>query len=288
MNTTNYDSLDFDQNDGYLKRLNLDAEKEEVRKHIVTMNGLIPGQPFFFISRDSWEMLAKGETLDGRGRLFSWLEKKYGPEWEVAGFVFCLAFDRDEGHNPCDRRFGMTYAREIAGKAFFRVRTLVRKVGAKDKGVVETDFIAFADTSIGLHNYMHAQREDCLVFVNPLASDNAKRLKDRIDSMVYEKRDPAKVKVPDSFVDITPPCDPKKIRRKEPLENEGGIFGRQKIWNELLVDKYGHVEGVLVSIAIKPGSTVQDPLAFYFDFKINDEYVTNKPCPIPQICQTPS
>ena len=87
-------------------------------------------QPSFFISRDSWKKLFEGRKADGQ----IWLPKNY----EVYGFVFCIAFNNDKPEQPV---------------AYFRIRTIIKDKKTKPnpiaentiKVLIEVENIAYVD-----------------------------------------------------------------------------------------------------------------------------------------------
>lgn len=264
-----------------------DAEKPSALNEILNFQRLVPFQPFFYVSRESWENLAYGKGIDLRDPYTQTPLKVYG-------FVFCFATMNNDF--KWSMKYGCKYPHLLNKLGFFRIRTLLIKEGedvTKDKinVFVETEAIAYADVSIALHNHFHSSREpeDCIVFVT-----NSREARN-IDSMVWNKKDPDAIRrLPDSFVSTMgyPPFQSAYIAENGgPLKNEGCIFGIQNIWENLLKTKYPKIKGTLVSLALienKNGFGQLEPRDIYFNVKINCEGKLNVPCPNPPACHSSS
>ena len=241
-------------------------------------------QPSFFISPKNWEMLRAGVNQDG-----SWLPKDH----VVHGFVFCLALKRWElrGEKMVDIR--ETENKKLFGYAYFRIRTILEETSS-GKVYVEQNCIAYADVKEALADNSEAN-DSQIKFLT--GSDSL--LRDLINKEVIVKRDEANLQNTffqgvNTTADISWEKDSKEGGSKERkihgiFSNEGGIFGKDRV-EEIRMDK-----GTRVSIArrIRPYDEERDKedgmpdlsrREIYYHFKINPEYETFVPCPMPRIC----
>lgn len=219
-----------------------------------------PYQPSFFISRKSWERLIRGENVIN----------KY-PGYEVYGFVFCVAFEGDEKCKEEEQRHKKN--RNKIGKAYFRVRTILRKLSDSSKTgnitvEVEPVNIAYASVDYALGARPGGHDDDLIFLVNNpgLAAE--------IDSEVIVKHDsgtatPANnANIPDSFKD----------RCGSFINNEGHIFSKKRI--EGILNDYSKSKGSRVYLVWNGPNK-----AISFKFKVNPEYGTELPCPLPAVCK---
>jgi len=218
-----------------------------------------PYQPSFFISRKSWERLIRGENVIN----------KY-PGYEVYGFVFCVAFEGDEKCKEGEKRHKKN--KKKTGKAYFRVRTILRKKDDQPTSgnitvEVEPVNIAYASVDYALGARPDGQYDDLVFLVNnpDLAAE--------IDSEVIVKHDsgtatPANnANIPDSFKD----------RCGSFINNEGHIFSKDRI--EGILKDYSRAKGSRVYLVWNgPDQSIS------FKFKVNPDYGTEIPCPQPNIC----
>lgn len=258
-----------------IKMLNT-AEKTKTLRDILNFQSHIPLQPFFYITRESWEKLSAGVGIDLNTQ-----------KLEVYGFTFCFAIT-DNDFIP-NLKYANLYANLLDKLAYFRVRTILVKKketiksGEKTNVYVETDNIAFVDVSIAMNNYFNATREDCLVIVN---RNTQQRIVDGVDRGVQAKNKTSySSPLPESLK-----VNPSKENPSGMIfKNDGGIFSKERIWDQLLVKEYCHSAGTLVSLAIgnvpnfdkkRPGFSQR----LYFNFKINGQGNTSIDCPFPPVC----
>ncbi|MBX2954422.1 MAG: hypothetical protein KF870_18125 [Leadbetterella sp.] len=263
-----------------IKMLGSPDEKLRVFKDLEKFWRLIPFQPFFFISRNNWNKLAEGSNID-----LTNAQKAPGRphHLKVYGYSFCFAIT-DPDFLP-DLKYYHKYGSFLNQKGFFRVRTILIKDGqtiptaGEIETFVETESIAFVDVSIAMNNLFHGKREDCLVFID---RKNNPRAVNAVDRSVYDKNDPLASRLPGSFYRYNQHYSNPGL----PLAYEGCIFSKERIWDDLLNRQYPHVEGVLVSLAAKEekdrGRLVSRKI--YFDFKINQEGISDVDCPFPPAC----
>ncbi|WP_367914242.1 hypothetical protein [Leadbetterella sp. DM7] len=254
------------------------AINPEAQNNINAFNAFIQrsNQPSFFISDATWKMLCDGENHKGK-----WLPEDH----EVYGFVFCLALKKwevlEERISEKSRYFGYAY---------FRIRTILKKKGTDLNGVndfeayVEEENIAYADVAEALQDNS-VSNEDQVKFLTP--SDFL--LREIINKEVVKKGDEAHLKNT-FFGGIATEVDREtKGEIKGIFSNEGGIFGIERL-EEIRTGK-----GTRVSIArrIRPYDEEKDKeegmpdlsrREIYYHFKINPEYETDLPCPMPQVC----
>lgn len=211
----------------------------------------IPNQPSFFISRENWDLLANGQIRNAKNDIVKWIPEGF----EVFGFVFCVAFNSD-----------VHLFTDSVGKAYFRIRTLLKKTSC-DTIIVEEKNIAYVDVFKALKRGV-----DCLKFID--ASDSTQdNIRDIIDTEIIVKNKFSS-KIPKSFND-----------KHLFFNNEGGIFAKERIWDTLLLKCYNEAKGTLITLTWSGDKPFQRIISF--DFKINGQYNTNLPCPIPEVCTSP-
>lgn len=255
----------------------------EAKANIEAFNSFIRrvDQPSFFISEKQWEMLRNGENHRER-----WLPEGY----EVYGFVFCLALKRQvrpgkEGNEKEDRKY--------FGYAYFRIRTILKKTALSLAGITEFDAyvekkcIAYADVVEALSDNSETNSAQ-IKFLTSDPADDAMR--DLVNSEVIQKGDDANL-IHTFFQGVDTSIDEGSKERKilGVFSNEGGIFGKERV-EEIRKEK-----GSRISIArrIRPFDKERDQeegmpdllrRETYYHFKINPEYETVVPCPMPRIC----
>lgn len=257
-----------------------DAIDPQAKADIDAFNAFIDrsNQPSFFITNKTWEMLCNGENHAGK-----WLADDY----EVYGFVFCLALKRWETHDKENR--GKEKGK-LFGYAYFRIRTIVKKKATDLAGIsgfeafVEEENIAYADILEALRDNSELNTEQ-VKFLTP----EDEELRKIIDKEVVKKGNEAYLRET-FFGDSHPSAGQDKKRKIYGIfSNEGGIFGKDRI-KEIKQEK-----GARVSIAcnIRPYDEEKDKedgqpdlsrREIYYHFKINPQYKTNIPCPMPQVC----
>ena len=248
---------------------NIDAFKAFIRRN---------DQPSFFISDKKWQMLCNGENHEG-----VWLPAGY----EVYGFVFCLALKRWEIREKETREKEKS---KYFGYAYFRIRTILKKKSTDLNGIsdfeasVEQEHIAYADVVEALQDNSETN-EAQIRFLTP--ADYL--LRELIDKEVIRKGDETNLKNT-FFPDVDTSLDREtKTKVSGIFSNEGGIFGMKRV-EEIRTDK-----GTRVSIArrVRPYDEKWDKeegmpdlsrREIYYHFKINPEYESFIPCPMPRVC----
>lgn len=274
----------------------------QAKENIDAFNAFIhkADQPSFFISDERWEMLRNGRNHAGQ-----WLQKGY----EVYGFVFCLALKRwdfPEGKKPeketreKDPRDNDPRQKErgkLFGYAYFRIRTILKKTGTDLEGISEFDAfveeknIAYVDIAEALKDNSELN-EDQVKFVTDHPADDA--LREIINKEVIKKGDDANLQNTffqgvDTSYDSGSREEPKGRKIHGVFSNEGGIFGKDRI------EKVREHKGARISIArrIRPYDEEKDKeeglpdlsrREIYYHFKINPQYETDMPCPMPRVC----
>ena len=206
--------------------------------------------------------------------------------YEVYGFVFCLAMKRrvHPGQKEDDPKY--------FGYSYFRIRTILKKTGLSLAGVdefeafVEQKCIAYADVVEALRD--NSDTNDAQIkFLTSDPADDAMR--DLVNSEVIRKGNDANL-IQTFFQGVDTSVEGKERQKVLGVfSNEGGIFAKQRL-NEIRKDK-----GIRIRIArrIRPYDEKRDKedgmpdLArreTYYHFKINPEYETVVPCPMPRIC----
>ncbi len=238
-------------------------------------------QPSFFISPKNWEALRKGAN-----HVRQWLPADH----EVHGFVFCLALKRWQLREKEVVDIRKTENKKLFGYAYFRIRTIVKDT-ASGKVFVEQDHIAYADVEEALQDNSESN-EGQIKFLTPAD----RPLIDLINSEVIKKGDDTNLQ--DTFFQGMDPSfeegskeDRSKGRKIHGVfSNEGGIFGKDR------VEEITEGKGARISIArrIRPFDKEKDKeeglpdllrREIYYHFKINPEYETFVPCPLPRICE---
>jgi hypothetical protein len=262
-----------------------DFTSERYNQMITDFNEKYPGQPSFLIKKESWDFLRQGKNPNNG---ISWASQNF----EVYAFVFCIAFDqKDIPKAETKSKKSKTSGKFSASKpdltlsaktfAYFRVRTILKVIGQKVKDgkatvLVETNNIAYVslEKAFANQNNPGGEQQDCLIFVD----ENDWDIREKINSEVFRKPKPSESidlrtkNILEIF--ITTPKSEAKI-----IENEGSIFGKQGIWDKILVEKYNLKNDTLISLTWD-----KQKGTFSFDFKINDEYGTALPCPNPPVC----
>jgi hypothetical protein len=261
-------------NGGLKGELDLIQVTEYVNVRIPKIKEFIPDQPNFFISRESWQLLIDGKTISG-GSEKNWLP----PNYEVYGFVFCIATHRNHGNKPNHQE-----------RAYFRIRTIIKEISVIDSTdlykipvLVETDNIAFVELTKALRNNstpVPSPLENCLEFIakddiGSIIGTSGLPLKNEIDLEVKDWKDKQLAKTSIiKFIDV--------LENRVPIEQEGAIFSKNRI-KEILT-KYSEAKGTTIDIAL---SITKPAFNFYFD--INPGFTTDgMPCPPPEpACQYP-
>lgn len=227
-------------------------------------------QPSFFISRESWRLLVNGISRNKYGSLIQWMDYR---RYEVYGFVFCIAFDEKKG-------------------SFFRIRTILKEKDAKCvvnnkkkemKVCVENENVAYVDIDAALSN----PRLDCMRFIDVTDNDFNIRIYDLNSRVIVKER---QGNLPESFnysaQSVFLPIGKKGYKFNNKINNEGNYFGKRRIWDRLLNQTYPCSEGTVISIASKETLINNEAKReIYFNFKINEAFDTNLPCPNPPICE---
>lgn len=249
----NFDNSFLYPNQGLIE-LNSPSIKEVTDNHITNFRNRIRNQPPFFISRDSWRQLVNGIIQTERGEE-CWLPKGY----EVFAFVFCLAFDKQ-------------------GYAYFRIRTIIietsKRKGEVDirennkpktiEALIETDNIATVNIDYALSNVrarVYGTQLDLSQFITVHEQGvqspfrKKKETKKPKNCLVFPNTDDEKVKINGEVVrkdklGLLPSVfkDPNNKINLQHL-NEGSLFSKQKIWDDILLSKYPFSQGTLISLA---------------------------------------
>lgn len=273
-----YSISDFPNLDDFSGGL-IEIDPEDFNTMVSDFNNLIsvryPKQPSFFISKESWKLLANGQQKNAFGETINWLKDEF-PDYEVYAFSFCLAFDLEYRRStPPNEQY-----------AYYRIRTIIkRKDGIPSDTVavvVARDNIAYLKLAFGL-GYGKSLRNDDLTFVD---STNTGLL-NLIDHEVVVKQEsatmvnPFNINIPKSF---TIPYD--SVEGIDILtNNEGSIIGRKAIWDNLL--KTSNAEGTIVSIAFNKSKNTTIPT---FEFSVDASSIRTFSayeidCPKPPGCQ---
>lgn len=249
-------------------------------------------QPSYFITDKKWEMLCNGENHTGK-----WLPEGY----EVYGFVFCLALKSGETIREAGGKENREKEnRKLFGYAYFRIRTILKKTGTDLTGTDEFDAfveeknIAYADINEALNNNSESNEEQVKFLTSDPADD---ALRELINKEVIKKGDDTYLQ--DTFFQGVNPYYDQGSREEGSkgrkihgiFSNEGGIFGQERI-RSIRQEK-----GARISIArrIRPYDEKKDKeeglpdlsrREIYYHFKINPEYETDMPCPMPRVCDT--
>lgn len=253
----------------------------QAQTHIEAFNTFLrrADQPSFFISDKQWQMLRNGENHKEK-----WLPDGY----EVYGFVFCLALKK---HVKPEKEADPKADRKYFGYAYFRIRTILKKTGLSLAGVSDFDAyvekinIAYADVVEALHDNSDTNSAQ-IKFLTSDPADDAMR--DLVNSEVIKKGDDANL-IATFFQGVNTSVEDKERKIHGVFSNEGGIFGRERI------DEIRKEHGSRISIARRirafdPERDKEDGMPdlsrreMYYHFKINPEYETVVPCPMPRIC----
>ncbi|MCD8540234.1 MAG: hypothetical protein LRY55_11005 [Leadbetterella sp.] len=281
----------FDANAGLRKvvsvgtpSLSASSISPKAQAEIAAFNAFIQhsDQPSFFISSKNWELLDKGANP-----IKTWLPDGH----EVHGFVFCLALKRWElvGKEVVDIR--KTENAKLFGYAYFRIRTILKDT-VSGKVHVEQSYIGYTDVKEALADNSESNHSQ-VKFLTP--ADQL--LIDLINSEVIKKGDDTNLKntffqgVDTSFEAASKEEKPEGRKIHGVFSNEGGIFGHGRI------KTIREEKGTRVSIArrIRSFDKEKDKAEglpdlsrreIYYHFKINPEYETDVPCPLPRVCDS--
>ena len=212
---------------------------------------LLPNQPSFFISRESWQLLMDGNVRKPDGSIWNWVGEKY-PNHEVFGFVFCVCEETDE--------FGGNII------LFFRIRTILKSKTIENNSnkIIVDDFnFAFVDY---LNKTANANK---LKFVEETENLSFTLFtRHNINSSVIKVIDnTAKSFFTANLSDYT--------HGKIVINTNGNYFSKSRI--VYILNESPKSMGSDIFIAVNDNH-------FTFQFKINPEYETNLPCPVPVVC----
>jgi hypothetical protein len=242
---------------------------------ISSFNRLSGGkQPGFYISNESWQLLAEGKQKDEFGHVKKWIDDE---NYEIYAFVFCIAYDVQLLNGPFLTNFKHS-------SSFLRIRTILKKkaqLGTSDREtevLVETDRIAFLD----IRAAMAHPGKDCLRFINGLDTGNPAHIamKTSIDQSILVSKMSQELGVPFNR------NIPEKLTTRSGLteattskiENEGMIIGKSEIWDQILNNRY-EGKGSNVFIAFCQWSKKAALV-----LKINDSFASTIPCPKAPAC----
>lgn len=265
-------------NQGIRELLN-DIQEYEVELDVERFKTLTPNQPAFYISKESWQKLSRGEhtyrQLGGEYVTNVWMQEEY----EVYAFAFCIAIDQNF-KTKCD-----LMEENKAKYSYFRIRTILRKITPESPTspeidvFVETDNIAYVDLKTAFSNVENGKRDDCIKFINyDLGYPASVREKNKVDNEVMIKEDEGKLseinKLPKTFLD-------ESNNNTTIIRNEGLFFGKDRIIS--LLDRYDD-KGTLIAFSLKSNDFIT------FQAKINVQVeidgVTGYQCPPYPICQS--
>lgn len=271
-----FPNLSFIPNEG-IRELSNDIEEYEIELDVERFKTLIPNQPAFYISKESWQKLSRGEhtyqELGGEYVTKKWLKDGH----EVYAFAFCVAIDQ-KFNTECD-----LLKENKAKYSYFRIRTILRKItlelptSLEIDVFVETDNIAYVDLKTAFSNIKNGKRDDCLKFINyDLGYPASVREKNKVDDEVMIKENEGKLseinKLPKAFLD-------ESHKNTNIIKNEGLFFGKDRIIS--LLNRYDD-KGTLIAFSLKPDDFIR------FQAKINVQVeidgVTGYQCPPYQIC----
>ena len=237
-------------------------------------------QPSFFIRKESWERLFAGENVLEKNNNFKHSDGKKR-QYEVYGFVFCVAFTKDKLKKEFYEKYGEKDPDQPTkyddknmlkgGKAYLRVRTILREINQNASSQiinveVETEAIAFTDLELALGNM--GTTTDSLVFLQPGDPRITEINSDVIVNHPSGTPAPANNSgIPQTFKD----------RCGSFIEKEGHIFSKDRM--KEILDKYPHSEGSKITLIWNEKQKV-----ISFKIKVNPEYGTEIPCPQPNIC----
>lgn len=230
---------------------------------INTFDQINHNQPNFVISREAWNKLCSPGRIRGRRGLF-----------DVYALVFCYGID-------------MIYDPPISSNFFFRVRRILKTKPhpiTHKSLYVDTEKIGYVNLDIAKNNQQTGRKDNCLRLISPRNRNEFQWVKDRIVSFGSDvKQTKFRKRLPegDGYVDENP-----KIKVLE----EGNIFGKHRILDELLNGKYAPeareregqepVDYVTVNFAFN-----QKTKSILFVFNINLDYgTTGIKCPQPRVC----
>ncbi len=242
--------------------LGKEAATETTKQNIGNFVKLInqAGQPKFFITSGELEELSRGAKLT--------IEKGY----EVFGFLFCIAIRKKSNSS------------NGAGNAYFRIRTIYKKKGGLDDELfVDTQRIAFAD----LDKAMGAgSKNGTVTFLYDDTDPKQIAMRKVVTDEVYKK---AEWKIFGDGI-LTKGNLQDGNKKSVVISNIGTSIKKDRLTEILKKGPFAEI-----SFALSPKEDT-DPVRiiadhkenasrlFYYHFKVNPEYESDLPCPLPFTC----
>ncbi len=267
---TAYAPLNFTDGNGGL------TETQNGTHLIQLFNNLVQGQPNFIISRESWQRLSKPTSMKGHFGLHV-----------VYAFAFCFAIERDTSG---DLHYYFR-VRKLLLPNFFDYLFSIFSFKPRDSYYVDTQNIAYTDLEIAIANQKNGTNVDCLTFMNVGGTrKQAKEVNDEVTNFAKEINDPSSNFKINNIVPKSDGPAPKIAGNIDLTTQQGVIFTKKRIWDELLNDKYSAkkrfqggkppVDNVNVNFALDERTG-----QIQFVFRINDDYeTTGIKCPYPAVC----
>lgn len=260
-----------------------DSEKLYYQNQIEAFKSIVPNQPSFFISRESWLKLFQGISYNNDGSINNWTTKPRYTGFHICAFLICIGFHKGEskedkpyfGYNP------LTEPKKNQ-KAYIRVRTILKNE-KRELIRIETKNIAYGDLDIALLS----DSNDCLKFITDhdfRLNPKVKKLKAKIDKDIHQnpKGYPAvpeeTSRIPAGFLSTISTLSFQQHPFVD-ITNNGNYFGSNRIWTDLLNTKYPKSLGTKISFM---WDSTNKTIGQYF--KINCDCVTSQPCPGPPGC----
>jgi hypothetical protein len=267
-----------------------------LNRKVQNFNDIFPSQPPFFISRESWQNLYNGVSLDSEGKPTNWAEREH-PGFEIYAFTFCLAIHEaikpptPNSNEPTKGYYGYKPENEAfkGGKGYFRVRTILINPSTKTIRV-ETGNIAYVDLGVALDNIKNNKNDNCLKFIVPSdctmpespSAILSRKVNNEVNNfhtaVVSLEVSVGLTKLNQSIGKIDALAIATILNQKN---GYGNYFGSERIKEEIINPKKPIYKGSLISLALDLTPVKEK---FLFNFKVNPEFETDLPCPQPQIC----
>lgn len=243
--------------------LGKESVAETTRQNIESFGKLInqTGQPNFFITSSELEELSKGAKLT--------VDKGY----EVFGFLFCIAI-----------RKKVNSSNEGAGNAYFRIRTIYKEKGGSDDNLfVDTQRIAFADLDKAMST---GAKNGTVTFLYDDTDSKQIAMRKVVTDEVYKK---AEWK---TFGDgiLTKGNLQDGNKKSVVISNIGTSIKKDRLIEILKKGPFAEISFALSPVDDKdPIRIIADhkenaSRLFYYHIKVNPEYESDLPCPLPFTC----
>lgn len=261
-----------------LKELQKVEEKNYFKNQIDEFKVIVPDQPDFFISRESWSNLFNGISYNNDGSLNNWTQTPKYKGFEICAFLICIGFHKGEFEQKKPYYFGYDRSSELKKnrKAYFRVRTILKNISLSLVRI-ETENIAYGDLEVSLvsntvDSLKFITKKDCAKY------SKVKKLKLKIDNGIYKNLKGR----PRILEDISSVPTGFLVEHSDPtidIINNGNYFGSERIWTDLLLTKYPASLGSKISFMWDKSNK---SIGQYF--MINHDCITSQPCPGPPGC----